>query len=135
MGDRILVVCHDGQTVAPAIYGHWLGHEAPALLVAAGEAGILRKNDESYTAARVCGFFHEQSARETTGLGLLDAPEDLKTETLRAASHGDAGVITLNVKTGELAYFDSYHKTEKPDDWDDEDGEFRPAPTSVKLTD
>lgn len=118
MGDRVVVVVTDGNEIAPAIYAHWLGSEAPAILVKAGEAGLIRKDDESYAAARVCGAFHEASPGHT-GVGLLDAPADLSDETLEEFSHGDAGVIVLNVSDGSLRYVGGY-------------GEGRPA--SVNLT-
>lgn len=124
MGDRVLIVATDGAEISPAIYGHWFGYDAPQILAEAGERGIVRKGDVSYAAARICGHFHEKSV-STTGLGILPAPDDLEDETLTKFSHGDAGVIILNVEDGTLRYVGGYLARR-------EEGE-DPLPASVKL--
>lgn len=108
MGDRVLVVFTDNAgEIAPAIYSHWGGHSMAADIVGAGERGILRDGDASYAAARLCGHLHERYV-STTGLGLLPPPADLTDETLKAFSHGDAGVIVANVDDGSLRYVAGY---------------------------
>lgn len=121
MGDRVLIVATDGDEISPAIYGHWFGDDAPAMLVEAGERGIIRQGDVSYAAARICGHFHEQSVR-TTGLGILPAPDSLTDECLQSFSHGDAGVIVVNVEDGSLRYVGGYLASND-----------KPLPTSIKL--
>jgi len=135
MGDRCLVVVTDGTEISPAIYTHWAGYQAPDILVKAGADGLIRKDDVSYASARICGAFHE--ALKDSGalsLGLIAPPSALDSDTLRKFSHGDAGVILVNVSDGSLGYFGSYHQTQKPSDWNEEE-EFTAAPTSIVLAD
>lgn len=136
MGDRVLIVATDERgSVTPAVYGHWCGHDAPAMLVAAGEAGIIRKDDPHNAIARICGFFHESNPRSTTSLGIHDAPADLTDETLRDYSHGNAGVIVVNVSDGSLRYVAGYlGRPVDPDDYEEGDTLPEPAPTAIKLS-
>lgn len=111
MGDRVIIVCHAGPgDIAPAIYGHWAGHNAPERIVEAGKLGILRRGDPSYAAARLCWHMIQSSGDTSSalGYGLLSSPEDLEPETLEQESHGDAGVILLDVRDGSLAYHGGY---------------------------
>ena len=109
MGDRCLIVVTDGDDISPAIYVHWMGHEVPMRLVEAGEAGIVRSGDVSYASARICGFLCAQNPTTPLSVGLFDAPADLEDATLEEASHGDAGVVVVNVKDGSLRYVAGYH--------------------------
>ena len=60
---------------------------------------------------------HLDRCRRDAGLGLLRPPADLEEETLKEYSHGDAGVIIVDVSCGDdrdkaegtLAYFAGYH--------------------------
>ncbi len=112
MGDRVLIIFKsddNGHSHAPAVYGHWSGHEMPELLAAATEAGWLRKGDVGYSAARLCGWMCKQSDG-CTGVGIIAAPDDLSKETLTKFSHGDAGVLVVDVDTGEVETFGGYTK-------------------------
>ena len=126
MGDRVIIVCHAGPTdIAPAVYAHWAGSYAPDILVAAGEAGILREGDSCYTAARVAWAFCNRNPDSCLSVGLMPAPENLEPDTLQGASPGDAGVILLDVRDGSLSYHEGY--LSEPDD----DGDA--PPTHVKM--
>jgi hypothetical protein len=103
MGNRAVVVFKDQERVSPGIYVHWSGGNIVGWLKEA--APTLRAGDVSYAAARFCGFCHH-NIQGGLSLGLLDAPEDLKPETLRHYSHGDAGVFVVDVKTGLVENFD-----------------------------
>ena len=129
MGDRVIFVCHDkGGDIAPAIYGHWQGSDALELLGKA--ASVMRKDDPSYAAARLCGVIHSQRPDRRTGLGLIHPPTDCNPDTLARFSHGDAGVIAIDVSDGSWACYGGYLSRE-PDE-----GEQRPAcPNPLVLGD
>lgn len=107
MGDRVLFVCHrGGDYISPAVYGHWIGHEALELLVAA--APTMRKDDSGYAAARLCGHLCAESPKDALGVGLHKAPENLEPATLQKFSHGDAGVVVIDVSSGKWECFGGY---------------------------
>jgi hypothetical protein len=119
MGDRVLFVCHDGGSeIAPAIYGHWCGYEALDMLAAA--APRMRKGDVSYAAARLCGYLHEQN-KGALGLGLIAPPESIEPDTLAKFSHGDAGVVAVNVNDGSWTLHGGYlaRRQSEPDEEDE----------------
>ncbi len=100
MGDRGIVVCVSNESENPdicaaGIYVHWDGDRIPRFLKSALEQERLRAGDMEYSAARVCGVFHE-NIPDDMSLGLLPAPKDLSTELLEKYSHGNAGVVLLN---------------------------------------
>jgi len=111
MGDRVLIVCHAGPTdIAPAVYAHWAGSDAPDILVAAGEAGILREGDSCYTAARVAWAFCNRNPDSCRSVGLMHSPPNLEPETFDFDGYGpgDAGAILLDVRDGSLSYYGGY---------------------------
>lgn len=122
MGDRVVIVCYDQHGPAPAIYAHWMGHEAPTIVKTAGDEGILRKGDSSYAAARLCGWFCQQDAGSALGVGLLDAPKGIEDQDFYDISQGDAGTIAINVDDGTVRYFGGYHASNSEG-----------LPTQVKL--
>lgn len=113
MGDRVLVTMHDDNNrgeYTPFVYLHWHGEGAPALLKEAKPH--LRKGNASYSIARFCGHCHTQ-IDGITGLGLLEAPKLTKELTIEqtlmeSKSHGDAGVIVVNVTTWECTPYGGY---------------------------
>lgn len=130
MGDRCLIVVTDGQEIAPAaIYTHWSGREAPAIIAEAGAENLLRSGDVSYATARLVGHFHSREPGAMS-LGLVAAPDDLEPETLREFSHGDAGVIVVNVSDGTIRYAGNGYHQRKQDA-----GGAADLPKSVKLFD
>lgn len=113
MGDRAIIILHDAADFSPAIYVHWLGHAVPDLLKEHVEYMGARLTDVSYSAARLVGQIHTKHAG-VTGLGIFAATGfDPKTKT-GFESHGDAGVICLNVATGEVSAYDGYLAGEWP---------------------
>lgn len=147
MGDRVSFVFHGGKyhRIAPAVYSHWAGHDAPELLKEAADLGLIRRNDPGYSAARMCGYLHEHDPRSTTGLGLQTAPKDLAPETLKEFSPGDGGVIVVNVgdgsdydlEFGEVSYHAGYHArtlANEPGYGPEEGEEPREYPTTIRLS-
>lgn len=108
MGDRVLVIFkHNDGSHTPAVYGHWCGHDMPELLVDAFRAGELRPGDAGYSAARLCGWLCKTHPG-CTGVGLINAPNNLEAETLKEFSHGDAGVLVVDADTGKVETFGGY---------------------------
>ena len=109
MGDRVLITfTQDGENYSPAVYMHWSGSEAPDMIRAA--ALVMRKGDESYSAARFCGECHKALGMKhgPVGLGILPGPQP--NENWEEYSHGDAGVYVVNVATGEVQAHGGYGK-------------------------
>jgi hypothetical protein len=96
MGDRALIVFHGGKQHSPVIYLHWGGYEVVGLLKKTRALMNDRLGDVEYTAARFCGICHEDTDGNTS-LGMWNSPKDI--EELKASnySHGDAGVILVDV--------------------------------------
>jgi hypothetical protein len=110
MGDRVIVVLTEtnNKTRKPffaAIYFHWLGGDVIPLLKDAGK--FMRRGDASYASARICGVIH--AARPgTLSMGLIEGPDSLDPVDLGHFSHGDAGVVVLDMETGALTAFGGY---------------------------
>lgn len=104
MGDRALVVFTDGKEISPTVYLHWGGSKVPTLLQ---ELAVLmgdRKSDVSYTCARFIGIVHSHNPNSNLSLGVWETSLSVKQGILRnlprriaKQSHGDAGVIVVNV--------------------------------------
>ncbi len=71
MGDRALVTMTDGRGFSPVLYTHWGGEAVGELLEAA--LPRMRKDDLSYSFARLVGVFHEDS-EGNRGLGCFGSP-------------------------------------------------------------
>lgn len=106
MGDRALIHVKGSPC---STYLHWGGHEALDLLKKA--VPRMRQGDDSYSQARLTGVIHEVSDGNT-GLGLVDAPEDLDDATLKKYSPGDAGVIVYDCSTGKATLHAGYLEEE-----------------------
>lgn len=99
MGDRVLiqVVKHDGKEIefSPVAYGHWAGGMAPAVVARLQARMKDRPGDVDYTFARLvqemCG-----NDDGSTGFGCWNASAILESKD----SHGDAGVILIDVSGG-----------------------------------
>jgi hypothetical protein len=113
MGNRVLVLCtDDGKTADAAVYAHWLGDGAVDIIKET--APRLRKKDASCSAAALCAAIwrHADMGHGYVSVGLLPAPPDLETATLRGDyNHGDAGVFVVNTTTGEVRQFLSYRSS------------------------
>ena len=111
MGNRALIVFHDGEDVSPVIYLHWGGSTVKDRLAECRELMRSRSLDElmrlhsldlPYTAARFVGLCHAADADSNLSLGLWNAPKRDGSLPLRLAaieSHGDAGVFEVDVRT------------------------------------
>lgn len=132
MGDRVVIIGTDktGEISPAAIYLHWGAGDCLDQIVAAGNAGILRDDDLPYAMARLCGWFHSLSPNRTTGLGLVPPPTDLTDDTLKEFSHGDGGVVVLNVTDGTIRCTAGYLAREDEDD----DGNVTTRPATFKLS-
>lgn len=113
MGDHALVAFKSGSDVSPVVYLHWAGHNVADWIKEA--APLLRRGDDSYAAARFCGFCHDKMPNRTTGLGLL-APLDAEAlANLESASHGDAGVFLVDLVSGDVTAAGGYGESFKID--------------------
>ncbi len=105
MGDRVLVVFKDRYGTSPALYGHWSGDSIVDVLSEA--APTMRAGDKGYALARACAALcsHVPGA---LSVGIHAGPKDLLPSTLKEFSHGDAGVLVVDVDTGEMTAFGGY---------------------------
>lgn len=97
MGDRVLIQCHNSKTgdFGPVVYGHNSGGDAMAAVARLRARMESRPGDLEYSSARLV---QELIGRDTSNLsfGLWNAGALLTAED----SHGDAGVILLDVANG-----------------------------------
>lgn len=114
MGDRVLIVFASGaDDISPAVYLHWGGSDAPHLIEETAKHMATKKGDAQYAAARCIGLAHAHDAASNTGLGVTAPPADLKEETLKKFSHGDAGVVVVDASTFEWKAFGGYLRHDK----------------------
>lgn len=114
MGDRALIVVTDGENVSPVIYLHWMGSEVPAILERLKNRMESRGADVSYASARLI----QEATQDDDGclsFGLWNAhPEVIKAvidkdaKVLSKESHGDAGLIVLDVNDYTWQAFGGY---------------------------
>lgn len=122
MGDRVLVVFKCKEEFSPTVYVHWGGSSVWSLLEKA--APIMRRGDLHYATARFIGTCHESSPRRALGLGVFGPPVDEGELYSAGFSRGDAGVILVDVDTGEALAFNGYGFIEERKQDDDD----RPTP-------
>lgn len=101
MGDRVLIILHtaDRSEYSPVIYGHWCGDQAGKYIRELKELMDKRTDDLAYATARLIGIMHTHNEGNLS-LGAWNLPADFKDEAeyLKKMSHGDAGVILVDVK-------------------------------------
>jgi hypothetical protein len=100
VGDRAVFVCRDETGYySPGIYIHLGGSQALDYLLQA--APKMPADDVSYAAARLCGVLH-QIISGSDYLALLPPPEVDTQDKVDwdQYSHGDAGVVIVNVSSG-----------------------------------
>ncbi len=107
MGDRVIVLMKDQRGYSPGVYMHWGGAHVLAFLEKA--ASRMRKGDASYAAARFCGVVHGEISGNLS-LGLLPAPATNGIQEIdwKTYSHGDAGVVVVDVDTGNIVAHAGY---------------------------
>lgn len=105
MGDRAIIVFTDGEDVSPVIYLHWSGSNVPALLEQHKTLMASRGADLQYAAARFVGIVHATMPQQNLSLGIWNAEPVTRRAVLSAdadelskISHGDAGLIIVDVK-------------------------------------
>lgn len=131
MGDRALVTFRSHGRYSPTVYTHWGGSETLGWVQEAAPAHF-RRGDSAYSAARYAGFCHQKHDGKLS-LGLFDSPKPDSAEWKgwNKFSHGDAGVVIVDVDSGEVfavggyaAGEDGYDTTEPvkvadlPDGWE-----------------
>jgi len=108
MGDRVLMQCHSkAQNVhGPAVYGHWLGSEAPKIVAALIKRMQPRRGDVDYASARLVQEVTLAQSDPTTcmGVGLWNVDHLLTADD----SHGDAGCVLINVDDWSVTYVGGY---------------------------
>ena len=105
MGNRALVIFHDKYRISPTVYLHWHGSEVPEILRELAEHMKGRYGDAEYAAARFTGLCHRRIGGNLS-LGIMVnrlRHADLGDEaTLKAMSHGDAGLVIVD--TGDFTW-------------------------------
>ena len=106
MGDRALLIFTDGEEVSPVIYLHWAGSRVPDLLHQHQDLMASRGADVQYAAARFVGIVHATMPEQNLSLGIWNADRSMRKAVLAAdadklaeMSHGDAGLVVVNVQT------------------------------------
>lgn len=110
MGDRVLMQCYSSKTgeVGPQVYGHYSGERAGDVVRQLRARMKGRASDLDYSSARLVQELVGMSDGNT-GFGVSNNPK-LLTE---ADSHGDAGVIIIDVDNNHAATcFGGYMKNE-----------------------
>lgn len=103
MGDRCLIQFYDGKDFSPVVYLHRHGEQANEFLDIHDKVMQDRKGDLNYSCARFIGICHEK-IRPPLSLGIWNAHHIMTEED----SHGDAGVILVDVNTFERSYLGGY---------------------------
>jgi hypothetical protein len=100
MGDRCIIALHkNGRPQFAALYLHWAGGEgAQAILEAA--APYMRAGDMGYALARLVGAACAYHPNSAFSVGIVKGPKSLNPDHLRLYSHGNAGVILIDIDTG-----------------------------------
>jgi hypothetical protein len=115
MGDRALIIFTDGENVSPVIYLHWAGSRVPDLLRQHKALMISRGADVQYAAARFVGIVHMTMPEQNLSLGMWNADGDLykavlgrRSDQLAEMSHGDAGLVVVDVKNYSWQAYGGY---------------------------
>jgi hypothetical protein len=105
MGDRALIIFTDGEDVSPVIYLHWAGSRVPDLLHQHKDLMASRGADVQYAAARFVGIVHATMPEQNLSLGMWNAERKTRNAVLdgddgalAAMSHGDAGLVVVDVR-------------------------------------
>lgn len=130
MGDRALVIFANdqGQSVSPTVYLHWSGSAVPDLIEKLSVVMGTRKGDVSYACARFAAIACDDNPGNLS-VGVLQTPQEVtiaasyiasfpdaaggvaldnSRKVLRKYSHGDAGVILVNVSDFTWQAFGGY---------------------------
>jgi hypothetical protein len=104
MGDRAIILFTDGTDVSPSVYLHWHGSRVPDLLDQHKTLMASRGADVAYAAARFVGIVHATMPDSNLSLGISNTGPAAQQAViardeiaLAHLSHGDAGVVIVNV--------------------------------------
>lgn len=124
MGNRALIVFHDGREWSPSVYLHWGASALPDLLAATRKRMESRGGDLSYTVARCIGLAHEQTPGNLSlGASLHKVPAQAigSPRELTAWEDycpGDAGVFVVDVRTWRVRRtLNNQGECEAPMEW------------------
>jgi len=120
MGDRALIIFKQGNKIAetsysPVVYLHWGGSDVPELLRKTRTLMESRGPDLDYTAARFVGICNE-SMKGNLSLGLWSLPVGFGSWSKKKKedySHGDAGIVVVDVDTWKFKQFGAYYKLDQ----------------------
>jgi hypothetical protein len=125
MGDRALIIFTDGAEVSPTVYLHWAGASVPDYIDDLATRAHPQGLSADYAAARFIGIAHEDNTG-TLSLGVMQTPQEMqaaiqsgKAEAIASFTHGDAGVVVVDVKDFSWQAYGGY----LAEDYDDEDEE------------
>ncbi len=97
MGDRVLFQVKGTGEHSPVAYGHWCGSEAPQIVGRLASRMATRPNEVPYTFARLI----QEMCNGDEGALSFGAWNADKVLTA-ADSHGDAGVVLIDVSASPL---------------------------------
>jgi hypothetical protein len=131
MGDRALIIFTDGKSYSPTVYLHWNGTEVPAWLEEHKQFMAARGGDVEYATARFIGLAHTKingnlslgvwntdEKRGDAAVAVSTAEADSTefkdaSSVLAEHSHGDAGVVVVNVNSFTWKAFGGYLERHK----------------------
>jgi len=104
MGNRAIILVKAGDEYAPCgAYIHSHGSSADGLVKAA--VPHMRKDDASYSMARLIGKLHE-CIPDNLGLGIVKPPSESDiADGFDSYTHGNAGVLVYDCSRGTLQAF------------------------------
>ncbi|OWK39515.1 hypothetical protein FRUB_06078 [Fimbriiglobus ruber] len=109
------MIFHDEGTVSPTVYLHWSGRHVPELLDELKGRMLGRYGDVDYATARFVGICHGY-IEGNLSLGVFRNKfevSDLRDRALMTeASHGDAGVVIVDVKDFAWKAYGGYLETD-----------------------
>lgn len=112
MGNRLVIIAHDGREFADAALYHHSGGGKLARTILEGlhkvPTNIL--GDLSYLQGTLFGLAWQALGNdfERDAIGTLPAPESLGPSDLSASSHGDAGLFVVHLDRGEVTVWGGY---------------------------
>ena len=125
MGDRALIIFKDGTEISPTVYLHWAGASVPDYIADLAARAHPQGLSPDYAAARLIGIAHEDNPG-TLSLGVMQTPPEMeaaiqngKVEDIASFSHGDAGVVIVDVNDFTWQAYGGY----LADDYEDEEEE------------
>lgn len=108
MGDRALVLFHNGKENSPVIYLHWSGSVVLPLVQRVREVMAERTGDVSYTAARFVGLACFRLPGNCS-IGVWNGPDNLEVaRQTDPKSHGDSGVWLVDCRDWTVFCRDGY---------------------------